>query len=73
MSVIPIIVQNKKCLSAFKKNNAVGLDNAMTLKELGIKKNMAFKRLMKLNAIADADGKYYVTEKFASTIRYNNV
>ena len=73
MSVIPVIVQNKKCLSYFKKANAVGPENAQTLSELGIKKNMPFKRLMKLNAIAEIDGKFYVPVEFSETLRFKNV
>ena len=73
MSAIPAIVQNKKCLAYFIKADAIGEKNAKTLDELVTKMIMPLKRMLKISAIAEADGKYYITDKFSKTIRFKNL
>lgn len=72
MSIIPIVVQNKKCLHAFKEAGAVGEAQAKTLAEIQVKDGRVLKRLLKLKAIAASGDKYYVTEAFATTQRFKN-
>lgn len=73
MSAIPAMVQNHKHLSVLKNAGAVGKDNAKTLHELGMEENIVLKRLLKLNAIASCDGKYYITDEYTHTTQYKNL
>lgn len=61
-----IIVQENRYMSACKKACAVSPDSARTLNELGIRENLAFRKLVGRGVLVLVnDNKYYMDEKAA--------
>lgn len=62
-------IQDKQCLKAFYRAGALDENSAVTLECADYKDRFVIRRLVKQKMLAEKDGKYYMTEKYAKSMR----